>query len=332
MGELRAENRIEELRLELQLRQEEYKRSLEYRKERRKDRLHIFGCVLSFALIVGIFVGIAIDGEVVKVRIGLEDRIYETSVLHQDCYLCGDNPESPMARYWGQNNLGLINLNTMECLTLDVNQYDECGNWIQTLERYGHHRGHFGNNEIGSTADYSLYRNRGYLSLTVNFNDNSVLHTDNLKAYFCTDCCSAIINEYFYDEAHWDIALVNFARRELYVLEDNGFSAWSRGDYYITLEYNDTADNFSIDGFFTPMRFTELAYDESETVLEQIELWCTEKNFAFDVNDELVEFISGFERIQGISYTDKYVEFSEWGSEYRSLYITADGSYQIYQH
>lgn len=332
MEENNTELRVKQMMLELELRQEEYRRTPEYRRERFKERLQNYFCIISIIAILGFFIGSAIAGNIESKRPVLADKTYETAVLASDCYLCGDNPDSPMAPFWGQANLGLLNLNTMDFLVLELNRYDENGEWLQTLDRYSHHRGHFGDKDAGSTANYDLYRNRGYMALSLSLNDNSTLNIANLKGRFCTDCCTSIINSYRYDEKHWDTALVSFEERKIYVLENNGTTSWSRGDYHLSFDYREAVDNLHIKGFYIPNRFSELGYDENETVLEQIVSRCQENGIVIDLNDELTEFIAAFESIHNISYSSSYIEFSEWTDSYKSLFISADGSYQIYTH
>lgn len=50
--------------------------------------------------------------------------IYSSDTSAEDCYLCGDNSESPLSPYWWQNNIALVSLNTFEIKPLEINRYD----------------------------------------------------------------------------------------------------------------------------------------------------------------------------------------------------------------
>lgn len=58
-----------------------------------------------------------------------ENRSYEhinfTSLIEkEDCYLCGDRPNQEISSYLGQDNVGLVNMNTFDVLLVEINRYD----------------------------------------------------------------------------------------------------------------------------------------------------------------------------------------------------------------
>ena len=52
-----------------------------------------------------------------------------SNVSAEDCFLCGNGAEEPF--YWGQNNVGIINLNTFEVMPIEINHYDSHGALIE---------------------------------------------------------------------------------------------------------------------------------------------------------------------------------------------------------
>ena len=262
----------------------------------------------------------------------LEERVYETGVLPDDCYLCGMNPDSPFTPYWGQANLGLLNMNTMDCRVLELNRYDADGTLIQTASRYGLSQGIWGDSEDGSLIGYMLSVNKGYLDLSVSINDASILNIENMKPYFCTDCLSGIINQYSYDEDHWDIAIVDLAARQIKPLQDGYTLAEHISDYRVSYHYNEASKKMSVTAFYCPDRYTEPGYDLNETVMEQIVNYCTEYGYNLTLNNEITGFIGRFTRINTISSTGESVCFEEWTNGYRKLYINKDGTYSIFEY
>ena len=50
------------------------------------------------------------------------DEHIESSVLPEECFIC-----SPSIPNWGQNNVGIISLNTFEVLPIEINRYRNGG-------------------------------------------------------------------------------------------------------------------------------------------------------------------------------------------------------------
>lgn len=55
---------------------------------------------------------------------------YTSQVAKENCYLCSENPESELSRYFGHKNLGIVNVNTFDVVELEINRYDHTGNQI----------------------------------------------------------------------------------------------------------------------------------------------------------------------------------------------------------
>lgn len=51
-------------------------------------------------------------------------------VSKADCYLCGDG-NTRYKEYYGQNNVGIISLNTFELMPVEINRYDQSGQLIE---------------------------------------------------------------------------------------------------------------------------------------------------------------------------------------------------------
>ena len=68
-------------------------------------------------------------------------------------------------------------------------------------------------------------------------------------------------------------------------------TAFFRNDYYVDCLYNKDRNTIMFHAFYCPERYSELDYDENESVLSQIENYCYEIGIRFSPNDELMEFI-----------------------------------------
>ncbi len=52
---------------------------------------------------------------------------YVSTITDAECYVCGDGGDYTVSAYWGEDNVGIMNLNTFELLRLEINRYDELG-------------------------------------------------------------------------------------------------------------------------------------------------------------------------------------------------------------
>lgn len=292
--------------------------------------------ILRNLMILSMVVAICILALVVKTALNNNKTdygkyaFYKSTIQKDDCYLCGNNPDSSIAPYLGESNIGLINLNTFDCFRFEVNRYDENHKLIEKLAKYGTSKGWRGNEDTGSTFNYDVYCNKGYLSAYVHFNDNSDLQLDRIQSFLCSDCLKTVMKEYQSDERHLDIALIDF--------QDGTIKPFQKGtvgvylsDYYVTIQYNTEHDTLNLIGFYCPDRYSEYDYDPNLSVTDEIVQYCNDNNFAFTLNDEVKNFLSGFERIGGITYTDDSVTFqneSFIGS--KELTIHKDGTYNIF--
>lgn len=262
--------------------------------------------------------------EEVPQKIYNSHSVYETDVSLNDCYLCSSNPDSPMALYWGQANLCILSLNTLTCKALPVNRYDENQNLIATAVRYPSTVTYWGDYDKGSTLHTEVNTNRGYLSLSISLNENSLLKMDNISSHFCSGCLTAFMNEYTYADEKPDIAIVDLEERQIRPV-DKTMTYYLLGNYRISSEYNEKSNSIHINAFYCPVRFSELAYDPNETVMEQIINCCAENEIPFVLNNELEEIINSFNQITGIDYSPgNRVEFR---NGMKILCIYGDGEY-----
>lgn len=262
----------------------------------------------------------------------LENQNYDSPTQKEDCYVCGSNPESTLTPYWGEHNIGLINLNTFECCRFEINRYDEALNIIEKQQRYNILRTSGLSNSDGSIISYTLDSDRGYMSGTITLNENSFLELEKLQSYLCSQCLTGIMNKYLHDEKHWDIAVVDFLTKEIHPLYNN-VSGFLRNDYKVDCIYDEDRNMIDFQAFYCPIRFSELEYDENESVLSQIENYCDGIGLQLILDDELLEFLGKFDKITGITtfQDSKVVSFQEYsGKAFNELIIYEDGSYDIY--
>lgn len=56
---------------------------------------------------------------------------YISNITEADCYVCGESGDTAASAYWGEDNIGLINLNNFDLLYLGINRYGDGRELIQ---------------------------------------------------------------------------------------------------------------------------------------------------------------------------------------------------------
>lgn len=180
-----------------------------------------------------------------------------STVSPEDCFLCGNGAGEPF--YWGQNNVGILSLNSFEVLPLEINRYDEHGALIE--ESAGHVRaGGFQDSENGFSAYVVISPDNGYALEQLSFQEDRELHAEKAAAFLCQDCLDKVLSEIH--GGALGVGVINFSTKEIRVL-DKSSSAFGLGDYYIHMcswdEQDEAADtqDIALLVFFHPPRYEE---------------------------------------------------------------------------
>lgn len=257
---------------------------------------------------------------------------YSSSVVKNECYLCGDNKNSTLLSHWGEHNIGMINLNTFEYFIFELNRYDDNKNPIEEKVKFSRRTGYQKWTEVGgSTMNYSYDVNRGYFTGRVSIDENTPLKADKLISYVCTDCLNSIMDQLYFDEPYCDIAFLDFTTRKIGVFTKNGLGL-QLSDYQIVYHYDKEYNTFYFDGFYCPTRYSKLGlgYNNDSTVFGIINEYCTVYQIPLEIDNELAEFIAGLISIHSIQKIDNRIAFEELTNEgFKKLCVYNDGTYEI---
>ena len=61
---------------------------------------------------------------------------YVSELTQEECFVCGENPNHPISSYWGEDNVGILNLNTFDILYIEINRYDDNGQLLEENAGY----------------------------------------------------------------------------------------------------------------------------------------------------------------------------------------------------
>lgn len=178
---------------------------------------------------------------------------FTSSIEKEDCYLCGYRPDHEIGSYLGQDNVGLINVNTFDVLLVEINRYDRNGQLIE--EATGTMQ--MGICAIGDTTVSTMTDvDRGYSHVTFQPSNNGI-DADAIGSFLCQDCLDDFSSFYFKDDAAPAIAIINFATREIRPLVSN--CPWFTFDnYLVDCTFEDTG-KINLRIIYRPVRYQEQA-------------------------------------------------------------------------
>ena len=143
------------------------------------------------------------------------------------CILCSAETEHEIQNYLGQDNIGIVNLNTFDVLPIETNCYDENGEMIQDIDNGCS----FGLVSVGGiSASVMCDPARGYAHIDLPRTDSN-LNLNSLGHFLCQECFEKF--QYFIhreSEVH-EIAVLNFKTSELRPLENS--CPWFASDNYL---------------------------------------------------------------------------------------------------
>lgn len=61
---------------------------------------------------------------------------YVSAITQDNCFVCGNNAKDPMSLHWGEDNVGIVNLNSFEIMRLEINRYGDHGELIEEQAGY----------------------------------------------------------------------------------------------------------------------------------------------------------------------------------------------------
>lgn len=155
---------------------------------------------------------------------------YVSAIGQEDCYLCGDGTDPLTAAYWGQDNVGILNLNTFEILRLEINRYDDHGELITTQAGVMQSTG------MQNVHAY-VHPDRGYANVQI-FNAEYNTDRDSVQNHLCQSCLDTLNDEWYGDASPAEFAVVNFTDKTIEAMlpSKTGFGS---GNYYVDCQYKD---------------------------------------------------------------------------------------------
>lgn len=185
-----------------------------------------------------------------------EEVIYTSNVKKEDCALCNKGGKTLLPIYAGQNNLGIICINTFDMSPIEINRYDDYGNLIE--EKAGHSSStHNSFGEGSMSTSVSANPDRAYATAYVGFTNDDHVDKKSVESLLCQSCLNTIMEEVW--DTPYGVGVINFETLEVRLFEEN-ITAFSFGDYYIDIDRRESREDsdwteLDILVFYCPFRY-----------------------------------------------------------------------------
>lgn len=208
----------------------------------------IISCVSLFTLVALFFAscGQQQTSEEVKRDFKAEaNAVYASCVSQDECYLCGG-----IGEYDGQNNVGVISLNTFQLMPVEINRYDQ-GQIIK--EKTGSTLVLFYSGEDEEfSASLFLHADRGRATASVSFNADEELDLSNTAQHLCEEHLSELADGLYCNA--YGVGKINFDTKKLEAICDVtlGFESC---DYYVDCDLKEDGQGADLLIVYTPLRY-----------------------------------------------------------------------------
>lgn len=180
-----------------------------------------------------------------------EHPAYVSAIEQADCCLCGDRTDHILSDYWGQDNVGLVNVNTFEVFPLPINTYGPDG--LQIKEAQG--VAMFGSMTLGDfhvTAFTDPDRGSSHVDIPAG---GGTIDPEAVGAFLCQDCLDAFAEQIFVRDTPSEIAVVNFSSRELRPLAEQ-WTGFGLENFYVHCDFEENSE-IGLLVYYAPPRFQE---------------------------------------------------------------------------
>lgn len=197
-------------------------------------------CIVSFALgAVVMFLALVILAnlhartEQKSQQTKLED--YVSSITEDDCFLCGAGKGKASYSYWGEDNIGILNLNTLDLLHLEINRYDDRGELVSDQAGYMSSTA-ISDSKTGSSAHAFVFPDSGFAQLQL-FDVQYEIDRNKVQKHFCQSCLDPF-NKTLTESPIAEYAVISFEEQTMHPLTES--HPWfSAGNYGVDCEFGE---------------------------------------------------------------------------------------------
>lgn len=196
-------------------------------------------CILSAiagALAMLVLIIVAADVSTAKERVpeDYEHIDYTSTITREKCYICSDTRDFSGSLYWGEDNVGIVNLNSFDLLRLEINRYDDHGNLLEEPAGYMSSSS-LSDEKAESYVHAYCHPDNAYADVQLSGVEYTI-NRNSVQNYLCQACLDSINDLWFTDQSPAEYAVVSFENRTIRPLL-NVHPWFSLGNFGIDCEF-----------------------------------------------------------------------------------------------
>lgn len=198
-------------------------------------------CILSafagaLTMFIAIIVAERISATTAQAQKEYEHIDYVSNITQEQCFVCGSGGDTVASSYWGEDNVGIVNLNNFELLYLEINRYDSSGNLIEEPAGYMSSNGLIDKEEETYVHAYS-HPDHAYADVQITGVKYSI-DRDSVQSHLCQTCLDSINDLWFTDQPPAEFAIVSFEDHTIQPLL-NAHPWFAAGNFGIDCEFKE---------------------------------------------------------------------------------------------
>lgn len=199
-------------------------------------RKHIVSFALGAVVMFLVFVVLAnLHARIEQKSQETKREDYVSSIGEDDCFLCGAGKGEVSYSYWGEDNIGILNLNTLDLLYLEINRYDDRGELVSDQAGYMSTTAIF-DSKTGSSANAFAFPDEGFAQVQIS-NAQYEIDRNKVQKHFCQSCLD-LLNKTLTESPIAEYAVISFEEQTLHPLTES--HPWfSAGNYGVDCEFGE---------------------------------------------------------------------------------------------
>ena len=174
-----------------------------------------------------------------------------STITQEDCFMCGTDSEFPVSSYWGEDNVGIINLNTFEVLRLEINRYGDHGELIEETAGYMQTSSLI-DNENESYAHAYTFPDNGYANVNLT-GVQYAINRDTIQGHLCQSCLDSINELCFGEDPPAEYGILSFQDRTIRPLI-TCTTGFGMGNFHVDCDFED-GGKIDLLIFYCPPRY-----------------------------------------------------------------------------
>ncbi len=198
-------------------------------------------CILSalvgaLAMLVAIVIAANISAARKQEPQEYEHIDYVSTITESECYVCGNGGDYTVSAYWGEDNVGIVNLNTFEMMRLEINRYGDHGELTEEPAGYMSSIG-LSDKEADTYAHAYCFPDNAYASVQIT-GVHYDIDRDLLQSKLCQTCLDSINDLRFTDQPPAEYAVISFEDRTIQPLL-NAHPWFAAGYFGVACEFKE---------------------------------------------------------------------------------------------